>query len=387
MTIISSEQGLSLLRAHRFEEARLALEAVWRAGQAQADELVGLALACVHLSDVPAAQHALDKALELQPTHFHALISQADLHALVGRKREAAGAYQRLLRLHGDPKRLNEGEQRELQRAITMVAHYQEQFSMELQQGLERVMAEARIQHGKSSCERFERALALLRGERRIYRSEPRSFLFPELPDVEIFDPGQFEWIPVLEAQTAAIRAELQALLADGELPFQPYVQRVPGRPVLRSGLMNNPNWSACHLWHNGTPVPAMLERCTATMRALQAVPLVHMPDRAPNVMFSLLRPGAHIPPHHGLLNTRCIAHLPLVVPPGCALRVGNAVHDWQEGRVVVFNDSIEHEAWNRSDELRVVLLFEIWRPELSKAERALVTTLFEALNLQSGEG
>ena len=67
----------------------------------------------------------------------------------------------------------------------------------------------------------------------------------------------------------------------------------------------------------------------------------------------------------------------PLVVPPACGFRVGNEVREWDEGRLIIFDDTIEHEAWNESDRDRVVLIFDIWRPELSAQERREVAALF----------
>jgi aspartyl/asparaginyl beta-hydroxylase (cupin superfamily) len=104
-------------------------------------------------------------------------------------------------------------------------------------------------------------------------------------------------------------------------------------------------------------------------------------------VLFSLLRPGAHIPAHHGFLNTRLIVHLPLIVPPGCRFRVGNQTREWVEGRAWVFDDTIEHEAWNDSDRLRVVMIFDHWHPQLSVAERRLITALNDALYGFDGGG
>jgi aspartyl/asparaginyl beta-hydroxylase (cupin superfamily) len=96
--------------------------------------------------------------------------------------------------------------------------------------------------------------------------------------------------------------------------------------------------------------------------------------------LFSLLRPGARIPPHTGQINARLICHLPLIVPDGCGFRVGNEVRRWIEGETLIFDDTIEHEAWNNSGRLRVVLLFDIWRPELSLEERKLVAATLAAV-------
>ena len=125
--------------------------------------------------------------------------------------------------------------------------------------------------------------------------------------------------------------------------------------------------------------------RCPKTMEALREVPLAHVANRSPSILFSLLKPGARIPPHNGLVNTRSICHLPLIVPGQCTFRVGNSVRDWAEGRAWLFDDTIEHEAWNRTDQTRVILLFDVWRPELSDEERALVTALFEAIDAHDG--
>ena len=95
--------------------------------------------------------------------------------------------------------------------------------------------------------------------------------------------------------------------------------------------------------------------------------------------MFSLLRPRARIAPHTGVQNTRLVCHLPLIVPPGCGFRVGNEIRQWEEGKLLIFDDTIEHEAWNDSGEDRMVLIFDIWRPELSARERQEVSALFAA--------
>ena len=66
-------------------------------------------------------------------------------------------------------------------------------------------------------------------------------------------------------------------------------------------------------------------------------------------------------------------------------LRVGSEVRSWTEGRLLLFDDTIEHEAWNESEDLRVVLLFDVWRPELSDKERSLVSALFQAIDSYGG--
>jgi aspartate beta-hydroxylase len=159
-------------------------------------------------------------------------------------------------------------------------------------------------------------------------------------------------------------------------------VQRDRDRPTFdMRGLLDNPSWGAFFLIKDGAPVEENAPLCPRTMAAVSELPLCRIDGRTPSVLFSLLRPGARIPPHHGFTNARLIGHLPLIVPPGCALRVGNETRAWREGEVLLFDDSIEHEAWNRSERSRVVLIFDVWRPELSSVERRLVTRMLTAID------
>ena len=109
----------------------------------------------------------------------------------------------------------------------------------------------------------------------------------------------------------------------------------------------------------------------------LAALPRNLIPGRAPSAFFSLLKPRTRIPPHTGVTNTRAIIHLPLIVPEGCGFRVGGETRAWREGEAFAFDDTIEHEAWNDSDELRVVLIFDVWNPHLSEEEQQLLVQFF----------
>ena len=100
------------------------------------------------------------------------------------------------------------------------------------------------------------------------------------------------------------------------------------------------------------------------------------VPGASPVAMFSLLAPRTRIPAHTGVANTRLVCHLPLIVPPDCGFRVGATTREWRVGEAFVFDDSIEHEAWNDSDELRVVLIIDVWPPALGDAERQAVAAV-----------
>jgi aspartyl/asparaginyl beta-hydroxylase (cupin superfamily) len=228
---------------------------------------------------------------------------------------------------------------------------------------------------------RFSESLDILAGRRKVYFQEPRHFFFPGLPQLQFYERAAFPWLEPLETATAAIRAELLEVLKE-DAAFRPYVEsnsRLPHTDA--QGLLDNPAWSAFYLWQHGELVPENAARCPKTVAAFAEIPLAWVKNRSPSVLFSLLRPGAHIPPHTGEVNTRLICHLPLIVPPECSLRVGNQTRPVVEGKAWVFDDTIEHEAWNASRETRVILLFEIWRPELSAEERAMVSAMFEAID------
>jgi aspartyl/asparaginyl beta-hydroxylase (cupin superfamily) len=120
-------------------------------------------------------------------------------------------------------------------------------------------------------------------------------------------------------------------------------------------------------------------------MEEIAKLPQPLVPGASPNAMFSLLAPKTRIPPHMGVANTRLVCHLPLIVPPNCGFRVGATTREWKIGEAFVFDDTIEHEAWNESDELRVVLIVDLWPPALSEAERTAVARVIAAAGVNFG--
>jgi len=127
------------------------------------------------------------------------------------------------------------------------------------------------------------------------------------------------------------------------------------------------------------------MARCPRTVEALSHAPQVDVAGRGPTAFFSILDAFTHIPPHTGVTNTRLTVHLPLIVPPQCSFRVGGETREWVPGQAWVFDDTIEHEAWNRSDVPRAVLIFDIWNPLLSPAERDLMRAAIETVGIYYG--
>ncbi len=226
----------------------------------------------------------------------------------------------------------------------------------------------------------IQEAFDLLTGKTDLYLQQPSMFFFPGLPQRAWYEREEFDWTESVESYTGNIVAEIQNLLPSPSA-FEPYVQGQSGRPAPNNPLLNDPSWSAAYLWKSGVRQDILAGKVPSAMKALEAAPLPVIPDRAPMALFSRLQPGTHIKPHHGMLNTRLICHLPLIVPDGCGIRVGAKSRQWESGKLLVFDDSFEHEAWNNGSSDRTVLLFEVWRPEISIEDREVLTVLFGAIN------
>ena len=217
-------------------------------------------------------------------------------------------------------------------------------------------------------------------GRRRAFVNQCEGLYYPFLPADEFFDRHHFPWMPTIESATDDIRDELMALLDDPGEALRPYVQMDKGLPNNQwTPLDRSLDWSACFLWEYGQPNRTVLDRCPVTASVLDALPYARMPDRSPSAFFSILKPQTHIPAHTGVTNVRSIVHLPLIVPAGCSFRVGGETREWREGQAFAFDDTIEHEAWNDSDELRAVLIFDVWNPHLSIREQELIPRYYVA--------
>ncbi len=341
--------------------------------------LLKLVQDCRARGDRAGQAEALDRLLALEPRNIPALIQRADLYAAAGDARSASSFY--LLAIRSAPP---SGVPREIALELLRAKQVCERYAIDYRDYLVRGLTAKGFDAARSS-RRFAESLDIVLGQKQIYLQQPKYYYFPGLPQIQFYDRSGFPWFDRLEAATADIRAELEPILhEDGA--FAPYVQGHANRPRKdEMGMLNNPSWSAYYLWKNGEVVAENAARFPKTMHALRDAPLAHVPNRSPSILFSLLRPGAHIPPHHGLVNTRLVCHLPVIVPGKCRFRVGNDTRDWVEGKGWAFDDTIEHEAWNGSDRTRVILLFDVWRPELNEEERALVVSLFETIDSHSG--
>lgn len=379
----AAQAGLEALRRGDPATARALLEPLTASGEAAPAVWLGLALAGRALNDTAKAREAVDRVLDMDPRNFQALMLKGDLCGEANEKRMAATLYSRALRaappLNQLPARIADG----LRRAEANVKSFQQEFAGHLEASLSR--------HGfarGASSRRFAESLDILLGRKQVYYQTPQRYYFPALPQAQFYEREQFPWASEFEACTEEIRAELVEV-ARKDTGFTPYVtagdQHLPFART--SHLLDNADWSAFFLWKDGKIIEENAARCPRTIEFLGKVPLPKVENTTPSVLFSLLKAGAHIPPHHGMINTRLICHLPLIVPKGCSFRVGNDIREWREGELLIFDDTVEHEAWNRGSQPRYVLLFDIWRPELTEEERTLVKAMFEGMQEFEGPG
>ena len=358
--------------------ARDLIDRLIAADRADASAWLVMAHARAILGDDVGKVAALDKALELDPNDLRALIAKADHLMSAGDARAASAYYSAALRYLPRANQLPSHLQEALRRAQSINAR----MARELEDFI-RARLDADGLTAAHTPRRFANAVDVLFGKKRAYLQEPQYFYYPELPQIQFYERTQFPWLDALEAATADIREELQHVIGGD---FKPYLSQQTGRPKgAAHSLVDNPDWGAFFMYKDGAERPGAA-RCPRTMAALADAPLTRIPERAPSILFSKLAAGAAIPPHTGMLNARLICHLPLIVPPGCEFRVGNDVRSWAEGRAWVFDDTIEHEARNGSDQDRYVLLFDIWRPELTQEERLGVAALCQAIDAYRGK-
>jgi aspartate beta-hydroxylase len=240
--------------------------------------------------------------------------------------------------------------------------------------------------YGRDSLKRVIEALDIHLGLQaappRDPRQQPKFFWMPSLPPTTFFDPKLFPWYEALEAQTAAIREEALARLreARGLEPFLGALDKAVEAEFL-SGDEHSRAWDAYFFFRHGARFDDHHAACPRTSMALEGVPLTRIRAHAPEVLYSVLAPDSHITPHHGVTNTRVVTHLPLRIPDGdCALVVGGDTHRWRQGRCITFDDSMLHEAWNRSGETRVVMILDTWNPHLEEPERVALKDLVERI-------
>ena len=369
--------GLAAYSQGDFQSAQLAFQRVVASDGRSAQQWINLALACKQGADEQGEEAALFKALSIDPYDFMALLLRGNMLERQGKNSQAASSYGAAASLAPPAERLNADLRSALNHATSYLDRHNRALALFLDEQLE---PHARA-CGAVALDRFKLSVDMLVGRKRRFDPQPMRYFIPQLPVIEFFDRSTLPWLDAVEAEWEPIRDEFLAVLRADE-GFTPYISYGADQPVAQWAELNHsPRWSAFHLVKEGHRVADNAARCPVTMAVWEQTPWPDQPGRTPVLMYSLLKPRTRIPPHVGASNCRLVTHLPLLVPPDCGFRVGNQTRQWCPGKAWVFDDTIEHEAWNQSDQLRVILIFDTWHPLLEEPERRMITALNSALN------
>ncbi len=337
---------------------------------------LNLAIICQSLQDEAGEVAAIHGALRADPRDLLGLFLRANLLERQGKVHAAASAYAAMAQLAPPLEQLAP----QLRPALIQAKTYSERYSRQFGDFIDQFLAPHRSDLRGEKLNRFDESIDIMFGRKKRYDSQSMLYHYPGLAPITFFERADFPWLDPIEAATDAIRHEFLQVLAKDQ-GFGPYLKYSDDQPLNQFGELNNSlKWSAFHLIESGQRVEQNAAQCPQTMQALQHAPQPQQAGRTPSAMFSLLKPHTRIPAHVGVSNVRLVAHLPLIIPGQCGFRVGNDTREWQPGQALVFDDTIEHEAWNDSDQLRVVFIFDIWHPHLSEAERAMICAMAQGI-------
>jgi len=410
--MISAAEAQQLLQQGRVAEAERAFASILEKDPGNVQALNVMALVALRGEDLKTALLHIENALrfdadnplslhnrgrileasqqyaEAAASHRAALKRAPNLHAArlhLGRALESRGDSRGAIVAYARALQDAQADGRWLNKATTpaafqpLVEHAVRQVRSGRRAAIDELLRPVVAEFGGDALQRVHTALRAYFNEEAPRIEDPRQhstfFHFPDIPASPFLDTKLFPWIPSLEAVAADIRGELNGLLQQSDGRERVFSSEALEEQNLR-GLSQPPSWNGYYFFRHGEPRLDNRARCPNTAAALDTLPLCRVRDHGPEVLFSVFTPGTHLLPHRGVTNTRLVAHLPLMVPDDCALVVGGEEHRWREGKVVVFDDTYEHEAWNRSDKTRIVLIFDIWSPYLSEAERMAIALL-----------
>jgi aspartyl/asparaginyl beta-hydroxylase (cupin superfamily) len=377
-----NQAALRALGAGDFATAQALLLRLVAADPASIPGWLNLAAVRRRLNDANGAFAALREALRLEPRNFPALLMSATLLEQEGNMKAAGNAYGAALAnappdAYLDPPTLQ---------AVTHARDVHSRHTRDLHEFIRAHIGDAQSQCPPAQRRRLETFIETTLRVRKRYQQEPLEYFYPGLPAIEFYERAEFPWLEELEAATEPMQQELATILREDQAAFAPYIHYEDHMPLDEWRELNNsPRWSAFHFYEKGQAIAERCSRAPATLQALSRLPQAQVPLRSPSALFSVLQPHTRIPPHTGVANFRLVVHLPLILPPGCGFRVGGETRQWRIGEAWVFDDTIEHEAWNDSDQTRIIFICDVWSPRLSPEERAAIGEIIAATDAFNG--
>jgi len=264
--------------------------------------------------------------------------------------------------------------------AMQFVAHHRDEVLL-------RLLEPHETRFGVSNLVRVRRALDVYL-ERDLSKpasaqQRPLFMYVPGLTETPYLAKERFDWVEKALTAQPEIAAEAKAVLSvPAELESFLQIENPAELGNYLGGSNASPRWDAYFFYRHGRAYAEHLSACPATANFLQDFPKVHIESHAPEICFSVLAPGTHILPHTGVTNSRVVAHLPLLLPKQCALKVADVERAWRMNEVLIFDDTFEHEAWNNSTQPRVILLMDTWHPDLSEPEQIALAALVEGIGV-----
>ena len=349
------------------------------AAAAPKEAAIPLNLSFVHRAtgETGAELDALTRALDIDPYFFPALLAKGMVLERNGDKKQAARVYKDVISIAPPDDQLPPDLKGPMLHARVVVRDNASALDAFLAERLNPL----RARHAHENLSRFEECREVALGRKKVFTQQPSMLHVPGVPAIQFYENSEFPWLAKLEAAAGTIRDELLVVLKEDMGETRPYVDHPAGSPINQWAELNHSlRWSAFFLWEDGKRIDAHCARCPRTASLLDEIPMMDLEGFAPTVLFSILSPHTHIPPHSSVTNARLVVHLPLIAPEKCRFRVGNEIREWKYGQAWVFDDTIDHEAWNDSDQVRVIMMIDIWNPYLSKAEREMVTALLNGM-------
>ena len=347
----------------------------------QEQMMLPLAVALEEIGEYQEACKVLRRALKVNENNFFSYIYLGSTLEKMGDKQKAAWAYSFAVDLNPSLKTLFRDET--LPKATRIRITRCNDFLTKIGQALHKgAVAEARKKFPKGDFKRIKKAIWRKLHHARIGITNPLqrplSFFIPGLDRAAWFEREEFPWVEDFEKEFPHLQKDVLAHFR-GDVDTLPYLQLGGYDEKAWGDMVGSKDWAAIHFYDGMNRKEKNCARFPEVARAVDSLPLFKINGRPVEALLSILKPKMKIPPHYGTSNARLTVHMPLVVAGDCFVRAGEETRKIKAGQVIFFDDSFDHEAWNETDQVRIVLIVEVWHPDLSEEERAAVEASYIA--------